>query len=140
MKTMIKNNNLFYLTFCCMLFSCTHNIYDLNRQEVHFEELPLVVQDTLILLSEPSINRSDLERFIFFEEERDKYDTKRLELGPFVRGYVLIDKEKKWKYKINRGTPPPYIVHDNILYYPVNFNVLFEKKIKNEIFEKYELK
>jgi hypothetical protein len=119
-----------------MLFSCTRNINSLDKQKVHFDELPLALQDTLIILSTTSDGG---ENFIFFE--KDKYDTKRLESGPFIDGYTFTDKEKRKEYKINNGVPKPYIIYNNFLYHPLNFNLLtvYRKNIKNEMFMKYAL-
>ena len=120
-----------------MFFSCTRNINSLDKQKVHFDELPLAVQDTLIALSEQR-NRSL--GFVFFE--KDRYDTKSLEWkrGPFTDGFMFTDNEKEKKYKINQGVPRPYIVYNNFLYLPLEFNVLFIDGIKDELFMKYTLK
>jgi hypothetical protein len=108
----------------------------LDKQKVHFNELPLAVQDTLIALSEQRNRSLD---FIFLEKE-SKYDTKMLKSGPFIDGYILTDKEREKKYKINNGTPFPYILYNNILYLPLEFNVLYMDGIRNEMFMKYTLK
>jgi hypothetical protein len=129
---------IFFLTFCSMLFSCTRNINSLDKQKVHFDELPLAVQDTLIMLSTTSDGG---ETFIIFE--KDKYDTKSLEWkrGPFTDGYMFTDNEKRKKYKINQGVPFPYIIYNNFLYHPLNFNLftVYRKNIRNEMFMKYAL-
>lgn len=133
MKQIVK---LYCLICCiCACCSCTYNIKDLDNQKVHFDELPLLVQDTLIVLSEQGNRSLD---FILLEKE-SRYDTKMIESGPFISGYVLTDNEKGKKYKINNGVPKPYIVYNNFLYHPLEFNVLFINRIKNEVFVKYEL-
>jgi hypothetical protein len=122
-----------------MLFSCTYNINNLDKQKVHFNELPLSVQDTLIALAE---QRNSALWFIFFEQ--DRYDTKSLEWkrGPFTDGYEFTDNGKGKKYKINQGVPNPYIIYDNFLYHPVNFNLfsVYRENLRNEMFIKSALK
>ena len=132
----IMINSCYLFCFAFMLFSCTRNINSLDKQIVSFNELPLPVQDTLIVLA----RENEFMWFILFEQ--DRYDTKDLKWkrGPFTDGFMFIDNEKGKKYKINNGVPGPYIVYNNFLYRPVEFNILFENRIRNEMFVKSALK
>jgi hypothetical protein len=76
--------------------------------------------------------------FIFLEN-KNRYNTRVLKSGPFIDGYEFIDNEKKKKYKISNGIPFPYVIYGNFLYRPLEFNVLFKDKIRNEMFIKYAL-
>lgn len=131
--------NKYILLLCCALLSCTKNINHLEKQDIPFRELPLEVQDTLNILVGQH-KGGDLD-FIFLDKEK-MYRTQRKEIGPYLDCYVFTDLTKKRKFKINQGKPFPYIVSNECLYHPRNFNlfVIHGNNIENEIFVKYKLK
>ena len=137
MKKIIKNS--FYLFgIACLLCSCRYNINNLDKQEISFNSLPLIVQDTLIALSQPGGN--DYSSIIFLDSNNDKYSEEVLESGPFIDGTLIIDSKDGKKYKIDRGKAHPYIIYNGFLYHSLNYNIFYEPTIRNESFMKYTLK
>lgn len=137
MKKIIKTS--FYLfTIVCLLCSCRYNINNLDQQEIGFDSLPSIVQDTLIALSQPGCN--DYSSIIFLDNHNGRYSEEVLKSGPFIDGTLVIDGKDGKKYIVDRGTAHPYIIYDNFLYHPLEYNVLFMSKVHNAKFMKYKLK
>lgn len=138
MKKKIININFYLICIACILCSCSNNINNLYKQEISFDSLPLIVQDTLIALSQPGSN--DYSSTIFIDNNNDEYREELLESGPFISGTLIINRKTDKKYKVDRGKAHPYVIYDNFLYHPLVYNVLSINKIRNEKFMKYILK
>lgn len=141
MKQRIKNISIL-LSIACLSYSCTRNINNFDKQEIGFDALPRIVQDTLIGLlnqnpdNKPGFIANDPD-FVFLDHDISRYSTEKVKLfGPFVDGYKFTDNNKK--YRIDYGLPYPYILYNSFLYHQVNYNI-DAQTLRSEKFMKYKL-
>lgn len=138
MKYSTKNFG-YILCIICILYSCSRNINKLNKQEISFDSLPVIVQDTLIALS--SKGNHTYPDFIFLDQDTTRYNAKEVKwLGPFTDGFKITDNHDKKNYIINYGIPYPYIIYNGFLFHSLNYNIFYEPTIHTERFMKYDLK
>lgn len=122
-----------------MSYSCTHNINTLYKQEIGFDSLPAIVQDTLFALS--SNGNHTYPDFIFLNQDTNRYNPKEVKwFGSFTDGFKITDNHDKINYRINYGIPYPYIIYNGFLFHSLNYNIFYEPTIRNERFMKYALK
>ena len=105
---------------CCI--SCSYNIKYLKKRVLRFNELPSKVRKKISSIPEcdNSIN------IVLFVDPSDSinYHYKRVEtiIGPWVLYYIITDINTKTSYKIDRGTPSPYVVYNHKLYVPDTYD------------------
>ena len=134
----MKKNFIGILVACFMMISCSHNIDTLENETLSYFLLPFPVQDTLMTVAR---NNDPEPTFIIFDNGRYKTETIERITGPFLKGYSIKDKKYDKEYFIDRGTPIPFIVYDNTLFIPTEFNYAFyESELRNIKYKKYKLK
>ena len=129
---------IFSVLLCCI--SCSYNIKYLKKRVLRFNELPSKVREKISSIPEcdNSIN------IVLFVDPSDSinYHYKRVEtiIGPWVLYYIITDINTKTSYKIDRGTPRPYVVYNHKLYVPDTYDFFCGEDYRKVIFTEYELK
>ncbi|MCF0187334.1 MAG: hypothetical protein HUJ98_12715 [Bacteroidaceae bacterium] len=124
------------LTAC---FSCERNINSLPSKVLTYNELPTEMQQ--YLLESPDL-AGGWEMILFVDEnEKATYRLQPVKtiIGPWITGEKLINVKNKKEFKINQGTPAPYILYKDRLYIPHEF-INFGEDFKSFEFSEYELK
>ena len=116
---------------------CTSYDYKIERMpyiELSYEELPLDVQKHLASKTSFSRFSIDLDTDIVLIDSNDSatYQLEYVEtlFGPWELCKKLVNVKKNIVYRIERGTPSPYIVHKEKLYIPDEF-IYFVDRVSN---------
>jgi len=135
-KLIIIGITLFLFNSCK---SYDYSIDKLTREEKKFSELPIKVQ---VFLKNPESfsgnesENSDLDIYYFICLDSVSFynvETINTGIGPWVDYIKLNDNKNKLSYKIEQGTPTPYIVFDKKLYISKDFNPLSNIKTTKEL-------
>lgn len=109
------------------LSGCSENYYELSSLKhytVNFNDLP---EDIIMYLKNPTDYQNDIQTMLLElpkgKEKNYKLETVDTWLGPWVAYEKLINIKNDVYYKINQGTPSPYILFENKLYIPDRFNI-----------------
>jgi hypothetical protein len=133
-------NKVVFLIFLTLIISCKARIVEvenLHKTKISFDELPMIIKDTLLELSKPKH---------YFEEKKDllsingNYVLEIKEVGPWIDYMLIIDIDRNIRYKLKRGPGKPYIIYDNNLFISDSYNMLVIKDIYKLNFIKYQLK
>lgn len=125
------------LTFMVSCKARLVEVENLDKTRIRFDELPIIIKDTLLELSKPKH---------YFEEKQDllcingDYVLEIKEVGPWIDYMLIINTRKNIGYKLKRGPGKPYIIYDNNLYVSDSYNMLMIKDIYKLNFIKYQLK
>ncbi len=116
------------------------NILDLKHEIVKFENLPKKVQN---FYQTPSDFGEDNPSLINFACIDCTFTLETIDTwyGPWVDYYKLTNQENKISYRINQGTPIPFVVYEKNLYLVDKFNIFTNVKDFYTIeLTRYELK
>ena len=126
---------------------CTSYDYKIERMpyiELSYEELPLDVQKHLASKTSFSRFSIDLDTDIVLIDSNDSatYQLEYVEtlFGPWELCKKLINVKKNIVYRIERGTPSPYIVHKEKLYVPDEFIYFVDEDYRVAKYNEYTLK
>jgi hypothetical protein len=124
------------MVFFISLLSCQGgiNVKKLEHRDLGFQELPKPVQKVLEDPSEFKIKddgiykTDDIQNLIVLDINK-KYKDSSVSYYPFgpeswVKYRLLIDLNKNKKYKLPRKPSRPYIIYDNRLYIPKEYNII----------------
>ena len=99
---------------------------------VSFSDLPKEVQDTVLYWTEnyssyftnsdSLINTGEGTPWVICFDE--KYIRKGEKFGPWQKNIILIRVSDGKKYKFSRDTPEPFIVRNDSLFIPTEYNIL----------------
>jgi hypothetical protein len=137
--------NVFILIMVFVFNSCGNydfQVASLKQIRIKFENLPQRVKNFYVDPSEFGKNNASLIKFACLDE-LDNYslETVGTWIGPWVAYYKLIDNSRNVSYRIDQGTPIPYVVYENNLYLTDSFNIFITvKDIKKIEFTRYTLK
>ena len=105
------------IVFVIVLVACTDYDYKISTmpcRELTYSELPTKVQKCL---SEYSPDSMYYNYNMLLVEYKDcyTYNCEHIKsiIGPWTECHKLINKEKNVVYRIERGTPSPYIIYNN---------------------------
>lgn len=96
-----------------------------------FCELNKEVQDTLLSLSRKVLEEDYAPQAMIDFSGNCKYSSKTF--GPWSVGYEIEDTVTHISISLPTNAPMPYIVHNDTIYYPCEYNLFvlgFEKKTK----------
>lgn len=108
------------------LSGCSKNYYQLSSLKhytMNFNDLP---EDVIMYLKNPTDYQKDIQTMLLElpkGEKNSKLETVGTWIGTWVDYEKLINIKNDIYYKINQGTPSPYIVFENKLYVPDRFNI-----------------
>jgi len=135
------------LTILLLIISSSCSNYDyklsqLNKKTLTWAELPVKVREFYKDASNYGNKNPSLVEFACLECE-EKYEIKTIptKIGPWVDYTELKNKKKVVRYKIDQGTPFPYLVYNDQLYLVNKFNLFtnLEDITKIEV-TRYDLK
>lgn len=119
--------NILFILMLFGLSGCSENYYELSSLKhytVNFNDLP---EDIIMYLKNPTDYQNDIQTMLLElpkgKEKNYKLETVDTWLGPWVAYEKLINIKNDVYYKINQGTPSPYILFENKLYIPDRFNI-----------------
>lgn len=132
---------VFTLSLIALGRSCNYRLWMLKNKELTYKELPMEVKKCLANKLE-SFDITD--SYILFVNESDSSNYKAESVGyiwgpqSWIAYIKLIDIKKNIVYRINRDVSEPYIIFENRLYIPKEYNIRwnYDKILYNE----YELK
>jgi hypothetical protein len=110
------------------LVGCTGYDYRIDKmpsRSLSYKQLPERVQKTLVDWSRHLIEERNGLLLLCDDNDSNKYQTKDV---PFIVGiyYIkLIDTSNNTVYRIEQGTPLPYILYKDKLYIADDFNFYF---------------
>lgn len=142
---MIRIYYLFILLLVLLFLGCSNYDYkvtDLDQKEIEFKELPSKVKSFYLDPNKHVKDESGFIRFVCLSENCN-YDLETIETwyGPWVSYNRLIDKENKISYRIDQGTPYPYVLFNQELYIAKKYNVLTTvKDFSSLVFVRYSLR
>ena len=131
-----------YLLYLMAFFlvGCTDYDYRISRmpcRTLSYEQLPTRVQESLTAFGSGSID--DIDGILLCDNnDSNRY---RCEEIPFIVGidYIkLIDTSNNLVYRIEQGTPLPYIIYKDKLYLADDYNIYM--KYQSVQYSEYELK
>ena len=119
-----------YLIYIWVFFvvGCTGYDYRIDKmpsRSLSYKQLPERVQKTLVDWSRHLIEERNGLLLLCDDNDSNKYQTKDV---PFIVGiyYIkLIDTSNNTVYRIEQGTPLPYILYKDKLYIADDFNFYF---------------
>ena len=119
-----------YLIYIWVFFvvGCTGYDYRIDKmpsRSLSYKQLPERVQKTLVDWSRHLIEERNGLLLLCDDNDSNKYQTKDV---PFIVGiyYIkLIDTSNNIVYRIEQGTPLPYILYKDKLYIADDFNFYF---------------
>ncbi len=119
-----------YLIYIWVFFvvGCTGYDYRIDKmpsRSLSYKQLPERVQKTLVDWSRHLIEERNGYLLLCDDNDSNKYQTKDV---PFIVGiyYIkLIDTSNNTVYRIEQGTPLPYILYKDKLYIADDFNFYF---------------
>lgn len=128
-----------------LLASCTDYDYRLSKlptRELTYEKLPKEVQASLAVSDYDSICFAiNAKQLLMLVDSNDynKYKYETVVFGPWIVYNKIIDTQKANVYRVEQGTPHPYIIYKGKLYLANDFNfILYHyKEVK---YTEYELK
>lgn len=116
------------------LFDALHgcSLISFKESNVFFHDLPKEIQDTIIYWTENRgdyFNNSDsliqigegMPLVISFD---DKYSLENEKFGPWVKSRILTRVSDGKTYKFPRNTPTPFIIINDTLVIPTDYNIL----------------
>ena len=122
----------------CIGFDYDHRISFMSSKDLRFKELPVDVQNCLLkYASDPDPDIPDLLVVNKADSTRFRYEVK--ETGPWIDYLKIIDSKKNIVYRIERGTPHPYIIYKDKLYLADEYNFV-TLYLKEATYSEYELK
>ena len=131
-----------YLLFIGVFFlvGCADYDYRINKmpnRTLSYNQLPKEVQRKLVDFSCHLIEEKN-RMLLCDNNDSNKYQTEEI---PFIVGidYIkLIDTSNNLVYRIEQGTPLPYIIYKDKLYLADDYNIYM--KYKSVQYSEYELK
>jgi hypothetical protein len=118
---------IIFILMILSLSGCNKNYYnlkELKHEKIKFNDLP---KDIKIYLKNQSDYQLDIQSMLvelpINKKKNYSLETINTLIGPWVSYEKLLDKENNLFYKIDQGTPSPYIVFKNKLYIPKMFNI-----------------
>ena len=131
-----------YLLYLMAFFlvGCTDYDYRISRmpcRTLSYNQLPKEVQRKLVDFSCHLIEEKN-RMLLCDNNDSNKYQTEEI---PFIVGidYIkLIDTSNNLVYRIEQGTPLPYIIYKDKLYLADDYNIYM--KYKSVKYSEYELK
>ena len=131
-----------YLLFIgvLILVGCVDYDYKINKmpnRTLSYNQLPKEVQRKLVDFSCHLIEEKN-RMLLCDNNDSNKYQTEEI---PFIVGidYIkLIDTSNNLVYRIEQGTPLPYIIYKDKLYLADDYNIYM--KYKSVQYSEYELK
>lgn len=102
------------------------NISSLSSKRVEFIELPIEVKAFYKDPTKFGDSNASMMDFICLDEiKRYQLETVKTWIGPWISYYKLINIESNISYKIEQGTPLPFVVYDDKLYLVGQYNIFF---------------
>ncbi len=138
-------NNLIFIVLILVISSCNnydYKISELAKERIKFIDLPERVQNFYQHSSEFGEENPSLINFACIDKDCNfSLETIDTWYGPWVDYYKLLNQTKKLSYRIDQGTPIPFVVYENKLYLVDKFNIFTNVKDYSIIeFTRYELK
>lgn len=124
----------FFLVGCT---DCDYRITKMPNRTLSYNQLPKEVQRKLVDFSCHLIEEKN-RMLLCDNNDSNKYQTEEI---PFIVGidYIkLIDTSNNLVYRIEQGTPLPYIIYKDKLYLADDYNIYM--KYKSVQYSEYELK
>lgn len=127
---MIGKRVFFFLLLGLLMVGCQsydYEISSLKYSRIKFDDLPEAVKSFYIDPSQFGFNSTNasLIEFACLDPKETLYslETIKTRIGPWVAYDKLKDEKRNISYRINQGTPIPYVVFQNKLYLTDEFNV-----------------
>jgi hypothetical protein len=100
------------------------NISELAHKRVKFEDLPDRVKNFYLYPSEFGESNPSIIDFACLDKDCS-YDLVTVDTwyGPWVNYYVLTNQIRRVSFRIDQGTPIPYVVYSDKLYIVDKFNI-----------------
>lgn len=120
----------------------SYDLKDIQKREVHFNNLPPRVKDFLMNPDQYIDKDSNYLSFVNLESSpRVCVVTEKSNVTPWVFNIYLIDSSSGSRYFIPSGTPAPFILYRGSVVICKNYNVLYcGENISDESFYVYKLK
>lgn len=115
------------------LFDALHgcSLISIRDSNVSFQDLPKEMQDTILFWkenhgsyftnSDSLISIGEMPLVISFD---DKYSLENEKFGPWVKSRILTRISDGKTYKFPRDTPTPYIIRNDTLVIPTDYNII----------------
>jgi len=128
MRTIVIS--MIFLTLLCSCSINSYNISDLESKTIDYSDLPTEIQR---FISKPSDKHKQftseglyigIKPMICLDSCDFSFETVRsLFVKAWVDYYKMIDLKNGKSYKIDYGNPQPFIVFNNTLYIPQEYNI-----------------
>lgn len=128
---------IIYLQILSIMISCIGK--NKEPSDIYFGELDKVIQDSLLKLNSRIFVNYNVS-FPTLIDFSNRCELVRVEIGPWIVSKYIIDTISKRKIEIPRNAPDPYIVYDDYVYYPHEYNLLVMGFDKNSLFHKVYIK
>ena len=124
----------------CITMSLYKSIDKIEKDTVSFNSLPIEVKEFFYKSKKKSYEFYLTQLFTFNTAYEYELKTIYTVKGLWISHYLLIDKTNNITYRIDYGTPYPFIVFDKELFIPTGFNIfsMIMNKSEDEI-EKMDL-
>ncbi|QFG53240.1 hypothetical protein [Chryseobacterium sp.] len=134
MESNLMSHLVLLLLFC---FSCKSevNIENFSHRELKYTQLPVEIKILIRDISEGENNLIDNNLIVL--GETTNYELEVVKTGPWVAHSLLHKKGQNSAIKIPRGFPHPYIIYNNRLYFPTNYNIISRNNYENIISSSY---
>jgi galactose mutarotase-like enzyme len=106
---------------------------------LEYSQLPSDVQNLFKDRANFASASIDVDNDAYVLESLDKYRLEVKTTGPWTDYYVLENLTKHKKYRIPYGKPFPFVVFNNDLYIPTDYNVSGIEQASSIKYEKYNL-
>ena len=131
-----------FIVFMILYLSPLHCFHKSpNYPEVSFYQLPKVVQDSLqnlMFYVQNTKNKLSLPSLLDFTNNNYTLEVKLWH--NYIDKIILKNKNSNKKYYFYENEGTPFIIYENILYIPVDYNVLYSDVDSTLMFKKVELK
>ncbi|MBR1402276.1 MAG: response regulator [Prevotella sp.] len=140
MKYILYISLVLSITSCSYIGGYDYKLINLHQKELPYNELPNEVKDYLASMAHDISNE-----FLVFVNPADSSRYRSEDVPPlisistWISYYKLIDTDKDIIYKIEYGTPYPWIIHNNRLYIPEGWNI-GERNYTKYKYTEYKLK
>lgn len=110
----------FVILIVLLVAACTN--VGKSDKDIAFSELSKDIQDTLLCISQKVLEEDYSPQTMIDFSGNCKFVEKNI--GPWTVGIQIEDTVDNISISLPSNAPAPYIVYDNYIYYPYEYNVL----------------
>ncbi len=126
--------SILFIINILLVISCGRTRYT----KCHFVELDKLIRDSAIIISRKVLNNDYHASSLIDFSGRCKFTERTF--GPWITGIEIRDTVSNKKVSLPYNAPVPYIVYDNCVYFPEEYNLYVVGFENNPIFNKLTMK